>query len=140
MRAVTSGSQAAHQYLQGVRPHTPVSRCRSFLELGLESNPRSHLEGTFRSPVSVPGFLDPVPGPYLRGFDSDKGVGPNAVNFRFECFLGHEEHEGYTKCAKENHCQGSCMGRVFLCFLFFVFDQYFSGSKAHKGASPDRFS
>jgi hypothetical protein len=53
MRAVTSGSQAAHQYLQGVRPHTPVSRCRSFLELGLESNPRSHLEGTFRSPVSV---------------------------------------------------------------------------------------
>jgi len=32
------------------------------------------------------------------------------------------------------------MGKVFLCFLFFVFDQYFSGSKAHKGASPDRFS
>ena len=67
-------------------------------------------------------------------------VGPNALNFRFECFLGHEEYEGYTKCTKENHCQGSCMGKVFLCFLFFVFDQYFSGSKAHKGASPDRFS
>src|SRR5208283_5147180 len=67
-------------------------------------------------------------------------AGRNAVNFRFECFLGHEEHEGYTKCTKENHCQGSCMGKVFLCFLFFVFDQYFSGSKARKGASPDRFS
>jgi len=64
----------------------------------------------------------------------------NAVNFRFECFLGHEEHEDYTKCTKENHCQGSCMGKVFLCFLFFVSDQYFSGSKAGKGASPDRFS
>jgi hypothetical protein len=32
------------------------------------------------------------------------------------------------------------MGKVFLCFLFFVSDQYFSGSKAGKGASPDRFS
>src|SRR5271157_5183985 len=44
-----------------------------------------------------------------------------------------------TKCTKENHCQGSCMGKVFLCFLFFVFDLYFSGSKAHSGASPNRF-
>jgi hypothetical protein len=32
------------------------------------------------------------------------------------------------------------MGKVFLCFLSLVFDQYFSCSKAHKGASLDRFS
>ena len=41
---------------------------------------------------------------------------------------------GVTKSTKENHGQVSCMGKVFLCFLFFVFDQYFSGSKARKGA------
>ncbi len=37
------------------------------------------------------------------------GAGPNAVNFRFECFFGHEDYEGYTKTTKENHWQGlSC--------------------------------
>jgi hypothetical protein len=67
-------------------------------------------------------------------------VGRNVVNFRVECFLGHEEHEDYTKSTKENHCQGYCMRRVFVCFHCFVTDQYFLGSKGHKDAYTERFS